>query len=117
MRASFPLDRLGRIEWKVFLIGLKVREGDALLYKYREVKRKQIGGLQVFIETNDNKHPRSTNDMNSFTRPRNMHGSFPLAATICRMNKIGHVRHQTLSKVLFVCACLNFPLNQSIPSA
>jgi hypothetical protein len=40
-----------------FLIRLQVTEVDALLYKYREVKREQISGLLLFIDPNDNKHP------------------------------------------------------------
>jgi len=60
----------------IFLIGLKVREGNALLNKYPGVKWKQISDLQPFIYPNDNKHTtRSTNDLYSFTRPRNVQGS------------------------------------------
>jgi hypothetical protein len=71
-RTSAPV-----IEWEVFPIGLKVREGDALLYKYREVKRKQISGLLLFIDPNDNKHARSTNDLYPFSRPRNVQRFIP----------------------------------------
>jgi hypothetical protein len=87
MRLHFPLDRLGLIEWKVFPIGLEVREGDALLYKYREVKRKQISGLQVFIDPNDNKHPRSTNNLYSFARPRNVQLFLPPSWQPHRINE------------------------------
>jgi hypothetical protein len=58
-------------------MGLKVREGDALFYKYREVKRKQIRNLPLLIDPQDLKHSRSTNDLHPFTRPRNVQCFLP----------------------------------------
>jgi hypothetical protein len=48
------------------------RRGRALLYIDRKVKRKQISGLLLVIDPNDKKHPRSTNDLYPFTRPRDV---------------------------------------------
>ena len=77
---------LGLIERKVFTIWLKVGEGDALLYVNRIVKRKQIGGLLLFIDPNDKKHSGSTDDLYSFTRPRNVQGCFPSQRLTCMEN-------------------------------
>ena len=65
-----------------FLIRPEVGEGDALLYKYRKVKRKQISSSQLLIDPKDKKHSRSTDDLYSFFRPRNVQRSLPLATTI-----------------------------------
>ena len=73
---------VGWIKRSLCPIGFKIGERDAFLYVDRKVKRKQIGGLLVFIDPNDKKHSRSTDDLYSFTRQRNVQGSSPFATTI-----------------------------------
>jgi hypothetical protein len=84
-----------RLQWRVFLIGLKVREGNALLYKYREVKRKQIRNLMLFIDPQDLKHSRSTHDLYSFVRPRNVQRFLPPYANHTASMKSESVSNRT----------------------
>ena len=66
---------LCRFDWTVWAVLFKLGEGDNLLNGRRPMERNQVRLALFVVNPHDEEHPTSINSLNTFTSPRDIHGS------------------------------------------